>query len=237
MKKKGVNRSTGRNIGIEASTNDLILLTDAGCKLDRHWSENLVKCFEKQNHYDVVAGFYRPEIESQWMQVFSWYTCTLEKDLDADHFIPSARSVAITKDAWVKWGGFPEHLDTCEDLVFFERIRSTGKVLLCQKAIVYWKQKENIKDFFHQIAAYAKGDIQALHARHSFKIVSVFARYMVLVLFPWLFLVYIAAIFWKFRDLIDSGKLAVKAIMTQFVADVAVMVGSLQGLVANLKLQ
>src|SRR3989344_9652387 len=45
--KKG-NRSVGRNEGIKKASNNIILLTDAGCLLDKNWIKNIIKHFEKK---------------------------------------------------------------------------------------------------------------------------------------------------------------------------------------------
>ena len=41
----GANIAEGRNCGIRAARNDLLVLTDGGCRLDEHFCKNLVGCF------------------------------------------------------------------------------------------------------------------------------------------------------------------------------------------------
>ena len=56
IQKKG-NRSVGRNEGIQAAKHEVILITDAGCALDKHWIEEISKPFNNKS-VSVVAGYY-----------------------------------------------------------------------------------------------------------------------------------------------------------------------------------
>lgn len=224
------NRSRGRNVGIKKSSHDLILLTDAGCVLDPMWVKKLVECYDKYKPVDVIAGFYLPEIASDWMRVFSWYTSVSVEDLNEASFVPSARSVAVTKAAWEKYGRFPEDLDTCEDLVFFERIKEKGTMKLCRDAIAHWEQENSLGSFINQIAGYATGDVRAVHLRHSAKIVSVYARYALFFLLPPLFLLYPLFPLVKFRKKLTHFGLMWRVMVVQLAADVGVMWGALLGI-------
>ena len=45
-------------------------------------------------------------------------TLPTRDEIDPQKFLPSSRSVAFTKAAWSRAGGYPEWLDYCEDLLF-----------------------------------------------------------------------------------------------------------------------
>lgn len=166
FQKKG-NRSIGRNKAIAESSNSIIAVSDVGCILDKNWL-TLITAPLKNSHLDVVGGFYKPKTYSIFEKSLSTYTCTMHDKLNRDSFLPSSRSVAFRKSAWEKVGGYPEHLDTCEDLVFDRSLKQKGfKFITEERAIVYWPQRKNIYEAFLQFFSYAKGDGEAHYFRKS----------------------------------------------------------------------
>lgn len=175
IEKKG-NRSVGRNTAIKASSNNIIAVTDAGCVLDSHWLERIVKPFEDKS-VDVVAGFYKPKTRGVFEKCLSTYTCTMQDRLDTNNFLPSSRSVAFKKETWEKVKGYPENLDTCEDLVFDKKLKKAGlKFVTVENAFVWWPQRKNIFGACKQFYNYAKGDGQARNLRSTMPFL--FGRYL-----------------------------------------------------------
>lgn len=81
-------------------------------------------------------------------------------------FLPSSRSLAFRKKAWKQVGGYPENLDTAEDLVFAQVLKQSGMAIdIACEAIVYWPQKRTWLEAFWQLFRYAQGDGQALYIR------------------------------------------------------------------------
>ncbi|MGE5041821.1 MAG: glycosyltransferase, partial [Candidatus Levyibacteriota bacterium] len=155
--KKSGNRSVGRNEAVKNSSHEIIVCADAGCILDRNWLEKITKPFEDKD-IDVVAGFYKPLTNSVFEKCLSTYTCVMPDKLDKKNFLPSSRSIAFTKTAWRKAGGYPEELDTCEDLVFDKRLKKSGALFTTRAdAIVYWPQRKNLIEAAKQFYSYAVG--------------------------------------------------------------------------------
>lgn len=165
ISKKG-NRSVGRNTAIERAKGGIIVVTDAGCIVDKHWLKRITTPFQNSKA-DVVAGFYRPVVRNTFEKCLSCYTCVMPDKVTAD-FLPSSRSIAFRKEAWKKAGGYPENLDTCEDLFFARKMKRLGfKFIVEKKAIVYWPQRKNIFQATKQFYSYAKGDGEALYIRRQ----------------------------------------------------------------------
>ena len=174
LKKKG-NRSKGRNIAIRNSTGEIIVASDAGCILKNDWVEKITAPFSNST-IDVVAGFYKPVVNSLFQKNLAPYTCTMPDKVNAD-FLPSSRSIAFRKKVWEKVGGYPEHLTTCEDLVFARNLKMKGfKFAVEKKALVYWPQRENLIQAFFQFFSYAKGDGKARYIRKQTPLL--FLRYL-----------------------------------------------------------
>ncbi len=162
--KKG-NRAVGRNEGIKYASGEIVAVSDAGCMLDRNWVKNITHPFTK-DEIDVVSGFYLPVTHSVFEKCLATYTCVMSDKIDSDGFLPSSRSIAFRKSAWKRVAGYPEYLDTCEDLVFARMLKRSGSSFFFErKAIVHWPQRTNIFQAARQFFSYAKGDGQAFYLR------------------------------------------------------------------------
>ncbi len=173
--KKG-NRAVGRNTAIKAAKNDIIVCSDAGCTLDKNWLKNITIPFNDKE-IDVVSGYYTSKNKNVFEKCLETYVSVMPDTIDKDNFLPSSRSVAFRKSAWEKVKGYPEYLDTCEDLLFDKKLKQSGaKFYFAQNALVYWKQRKNIFEAAKQLFFYAEGDGRA----HNFriKVPFIFLRYI-----------------------------------------------------------
>ncbi len=162
--KKG-NRAVGRNEGIKRASGEIVVVSDAGCLLDKDWIKYITEPYKK-TEVDIVSGFYLPVTHSVFEKCLATYTCVMPDRINKEHYLPSSRSIAFRKSAWKRVGGYPEYLDTCEDLVFARALKRSGaNFVFIRNATVYWPQRKNILQAFQQFFSYAKGDGQALYLR------------------------------------------------------------------------
>jgi len=249
FQKKG-NRSAGRNEAIRRANSKIIVASDAGCSLDAHWLEIIVSPFENNSRIDVVAGYYRSQTSPQaiFEKCLAAYTCVMP-DKIRDDFLPSSRSIAFKKAAWKQVGGYPEELNTCEDLMFARKLKENGKVFTVQKkAIVYWSQEKNLWRAFKQFFHYAQGDGQARYIRSQTP--WLFARYFFglcllllylattnALLLQFLLLLLISYFVWAIQKnyrYVHHWKALLYLPLLQLVADIAVLVGMSWGLISGL---
>jgi glycosyltransferase involved in cell wall biosynthesis len=247
IRKKG-NRSVGRNTAIKKSTGDIIAVSDVGCILDKNWLKNIIRPFENKK-IDVVAGYYHPKTNSVFEKCLAAYTCVMPDRVDPKKFLPSSRSIAFRKSAWERVGGYPEELDTCEDLVFAKNLKKAGfKFHLAKNAIVYWPQRKNIFQAGKQFFNYAIGDGQALYIRSQTPFL--FARYifgaaLVVLYFAtkssylifaicYLLFFYLAWSILKNYKYIKHPKAFMYLPLLQVVSDVAVIIGMTIGIAKRL---
>jgi len=145
--KKGANRAEGRNIAIKNTEYDIIASTDAGCRLDKDWLENLIKPFEDDASVDVVSGWYEADARTEFEKCVAELTYPKLKMVlkNPDKFLPSSRSVAYKKECWEKVGGYPEQLYNNEDTLFDLNLKKTGcKFTFAPNAVVYWRVRSNL---------------------------------------------------------------------------------------------
>lgn len=230
-----VNRSMGRNMGIEAAQNEWIAVTDAGCIADIDWLKEILLTIGHEHEVDVVGGFYLPITKTIIERCFAWYTATDPQDLQIKGFLPSSRSIAFTKKVWKEIGGYPEHLTTCEDLIYAKYLREVSRIVINPRAIVYWHPPKSFGTFFKAIAGYARGDMEAHYRPHMQRIHTVWLRYFFFIWVPWAFVLYLAFPLLKFRKRLrrvvkNREEYLMVLPIVQVVADAAVMLGSLRGL-------
>ncbi len=241
--KKG-NRAVGRNEAIRKAIGDIILCSDAGCTLDKNWVKEITKPFKDQE-IDVVSGYYHPIVNNIFEKCLATYTCVMSDKVDPNNFLPSSRSVAFKKKAWKEVDGYPEYLDTCEDLTFALRAKKIGlKFKFARGAIVYWPQRKNIKEAFIQFFRYAKGDGRAhfvrfntyfLFLRYSlaflfFLLILFSKQYELFIIIFSLLLLYIVWTIFKNYKYVNKWQALYFLPLLQFVSDIAVVAGTAAGL-------
>lgn len=243
------NRSVGRNEAIKRAVGDVIVATDAGCSLDKNWIKNITKDLKDAN-VDVVGGYYIPITNSVFERCLAAYTSIMPDKIDIQRFLPSSRSIAFRKSAWSKVGGYPENFRTCEDIIFAKKLKKYFKITFKENAIVYWPQRENIIEAFKQFFNYALGDGTAHHIRAQTPIL--YLRYFfglaLLILyfgsnnsmyFFFMIMLLILYIIWaisKNYKYVNALKGLFFLPLLQFVADIAVLLGTSLGLIYSVRI-
>lgn len=176
VQKKG-NRSVSRNFGIKHATFGIILLSDAGCILDKTWVAEIIKPF-LISPVMVVAGYYKGKAISVFQKCLLPYVLVMPDRVNANNFLPSTRSMAMRKSVWKSAGGFPEDYSHNEDYVFAKKLKKFKvKIFFAKKAIVYWLPRSTLKNAFIMFFRFALGDTEAGIFRS--KVIFIFLRYMV----------------------------------------------------------
>lgn len=232
----GVNIARGRNVAIESTSRDRIVVTDAGTTLDPDWLRLLQVGFD--SGADVVSGFFVPTGKTLFEKTLARALTPLLDEINPHDFLPSSRSVGFTRRAWAGVGGYPEWLDYCEDLVFDLELKATGaRFAFAPEAVVTWSARPDLLGFGKQYYRYARGDGKAglYAARHAARYVAYLLGvilFLVGLSIPWLFGPLILGFLgyqWKFLRRIwkargeFSGRLPVALTMTP----VLVMFGDL----------
>ena len=157
----GSNISQGRNMAIAEATGEIIAGTDAGVILSPTWLEELVAPFIDDS-VQVVSGWFEADPYTDFEVVMGATVLPTIGDIDPATFLPSSRSVAFRKSAWAAVGGYPEWLEHSEDLVFDLSLREKfGPFTVAPDAVVYFRPRSNLRSFYHQYFAYARGDGKA----------------------------------------------------------------------------
>lgn len=153
------NRSIGRNEAIKIARNEIIAVTDVGTVADRDWLKYLTQPFEEDPKTMVVGGFFKIKPETLFEEVSATQMLSDHDKIDPKTWLPSSRSIAFKKEAWAKVGGYPEHTKYNEDTPFDLALKKAGyEFAFAPKAVVYWRPRPNLREFFKQYYNYAIGD-------------------------------------------------------------------------------
>ena len=157
IEEPSANIARGRNAAIAAATHDVIAVSDADCVLEPAWLERLLVPLE--GGADVSMGAYRARADG-FLEVCMAAVAVPEPDeLRAETFMPSSRSVAFTRDAFLAAGGYPEWLDRGEDMYFDHRLRETGaRMELASDAVAEWRVRSGLAEHWRQYEGYARYD-------------------------------------------------------------------------------
>lgn len=157
----GSNISRGRNRAIAAATGEIIAATDAGVTLHPRWVEEITRPI-RRGEAEVVAGWFEADPFTDFEVVMGATVLPARDEIDPARFLPSSRSVAFTRRAWEKVGGYPEWLDYCEDLVFDFALRDCcGPFAFAPRAVAYFRPRGDLRAFARQYYLYARGDGKA----------------------------------------------------------------------------
>lgn len=161
LSEPGARIARGRNIAIQHATGDLIASIDAGCRADRGWLKELIRCFEAHPESQVVGGFYLPDSKTPFELAQGLILFPNLSTVDKKNFLPSGRSILLTKKAWKSVGGYPEDLRYGEDTAFDIMLRERGCALSQTfEAIVYWRPRPSPRALFLQYRNYSEWNVR-----------------------------------------------------------------------------
>jgi cellulose synthase/poly-beta-1,6-N-acetylglucosamine synthase-like glycosyltransferase len=159
----GANIARGRNLAIAQAAGPLIACTDAGCLLHPDWLAAVTGPFAIDPAIEVAAGYYEAIQHSDLQRLVSVYLVQPPSEVAPQSFLPSARSLALRKEAWRAAGGFPESLTlTAEDTLFDLALKAhTRHWAFVPEAVVRWQLKPSLPQLFRQVRRYGRGDGEA----------------------------------------------------------------------------
>jgi GT2 family glycosyltransferase len=157
----GANIARGRNTAVTTASHNVIACADLGCRLDPAWLENLIAPFEEDAQTEVVAGWYETIKNSPAKMELLGADLA---DINPQAFLPSSRSIAFTKEAWEKVGGYPEWQTlTGEDSFFdIELKKACRHWAFAPHAVVYWQAPGDLREYWRKVRNWSVGDGESL---------------------------------------------------------------------------
>ena len=166
LKAQDATPGRGRNIGIEAASNDWIALTDAGIRLEPTWLERLAAEVERDPSVNLVFGAYEAQTGTFFQQcAAAAYVAPKRQRPGGLMRGPSIASCLLHRNVWRAVGGFPD-LRAAEDLVFIERCQQVGRIAWAPQAVVRWQLQPTLKATFRRFALYSYHNVLAGRQRY-----------------------------------------------------------------------
>jgi len=166
LKAQDATPGRGRNIGIEAASNDWIALTDAGIRLEPTWLERLAAEVERDPSVNLVFGAYEAQTGTFFQEcAAAAYVAPKRQRPGGLMRGPSIASCLLHRNVWRAVGGFPD-LRAVEDLVFIERCQQVGRIAWAPQAVVRWQLQPTLKATFRRFALYSYHNVLAGRQRY-----------------------------------------------------------------------
>ncbi|WP_183093760.1 glycosyltransferase [Nocardioides stalactiti] len=178
----GAGISAGRNIGIRQAVNDTIACTDAGCVPVPGWLGAFRVAHDRHPEVELWTGTYRVESEAVWEHALVAVGYPSIEELarptplakaygrlfgrSFDPTMPTGRSVSFSRRAWAAAGGYPEHLQTGEDVLFGRSVVDAGfDAAMVRDAEVSWAQRPTLRANLTMLRRYGEGSGNSMDRR------------------------------------------------------------------------
>lgn len=178
----GAGISRGRNIGIAAAARDHIACTDAGCAPAAGWLAAYRAAVAAHPDIALFTGTYRVVADQPWERALAAVGYPRVEELarttplvrvygrllgrSFDPTMPTGRSVAFSRAAWASAEGFPEHLQTGEDVTFGRAIAAAGgRAVMVRDAEVAWEQRPTLRANLKMYRSYGAGSTNSRDVR------------------------------------------------------------------------
>ncbi len=160
----------GRNVAVNASSAQILLLLDFGNTIDRCWIDEMVRPFESDERLDLVGGIFVPDVRSDFEACvaaiqFEQQQKLLELPAERRRAVLPARpapgglSVGLTRAAWDRLGGMPDWLRAAEDKTFGRKLMATNpRWVFNPNAVLFHHMRATPRQVCHQMWTYFRGE-------------------------------------------------------------------------------
>jgi len=121
---KHITISAQRNIGFEKSSGNVVAFLDADIALATDWLKQLRPLLTEQTK--LVSAVQVASKNATPLEILRTELSNAYVDCNVE-FLPG-RNLLMTRETFLTSGGFPEHLVTCEDYVFTQKVGEQGKL-------------------------------------------------------------------------------------------------------------
>lgn len=164
-----------RNTGIRSAQAEILAFTDADCRPEPDWLQNLIKSFDEENSSLPVLGWVAGEVKAlpsqNWLERYADRAETLsQKHTLANPFCPYGQTanLAVRKECFLAVGLFRAYLTTGGDADQCWRIlRETNwEWKFADDAIVRHRHRSTLSELLSQWRRYGRSN-QFLHELHG----------------------------------------------------------------------
>lgn len=170
----GANIAQARNKAIAEAQCHVVAVSDFGVTLSKDWLKNITYPFILNPETTVSAGIYNTIAKKNSHRSFRYSFWPSISTIDPQTYLPPGGSIAFTKEAWNRVGGYPEWLTmTGEDTFFDLELKKLGGYwAFVPDAVINWHAPKTGLQQIIKMYTWAVGDgesgVHALKYRRYF---------------------------------------------------------------------
>ncbi len=153
-----------RNIGAQQAQGDYFVFLDADVELSKNWLKVMTNLLKEKSQRKLVSGM---QVNSENAPILEQIRTVLSNaQLDCNvNFLPG-RNLFLAKDTFLRVDGFPEHLVTCEDYYFTDKVHELGELYYSSQAnYVHLGEDKKFGQMFRKEIWRAQSNLQSIKGR------------------------------------------------------------------------
>lgn len=120
-----------RNLGVSQAKGEFLAFLDADIELAPDWLSTMLETMQQRQNCVLVSAHQVNSADAPPLERLR--TALSNAELDAAVTFLPGRNLFLTRQTFEQVGGFPEHLITCEDYYFTERVSQLGEMFYTSK--------------------------------------------------------------------------------------------------------
>ena len=128
----GITISALRNLGAEKAQGEYLAFLDADIELSPNWLTTMLKLLSEKPTRKLVSAMQVDGRDAPVLERIRTVLSNAELDCNVN-FLPG-RNLFLSKQTFTQVGGFPEHLVTCEDYYFTDKVHELGELYYSSEA-------------------------------------------------------------------------------------------------------
>jgi glycosyltransferase involved in cell wall biosynthesis len=148
----------GRNVAISAARGEIIACCDAGCSYGAEWLSRLVAPMISQGQEYVLGGSCIDMAEATVWDIAAAPLMGIALSAEGTRKSCTARSMAFTRDIWLRAGVFPEDTLLGEDTIFDLRVQKLTAVAYAEGAMAMYAPHFTYATAVNTLARYSAAD-------------------------------------------------------------------------------
>jgi glycosyltransferase involved in cell wall biosynthesis len=148
----------GRNVAIAAAQGEVIACCDAGCSYGTDWLGRLVAPMSSYGAEYVLGGSCIDLADATVWDLAAAPLMGIALSPEGTRKSCTARSMAFTKELWLRVGGFPEDTLLGEDTVFDERSQKVTNAAYAEGAMAMYAPHFTYASAVNTLARYSAAD-------------------------------------------------------------------------------